>query len=126
MKIAERRAALGKGPVYLYYFRWETPVDGGRLKSPHTIEIPFAFDNVKASPADGRRARGAGAGRQGQRRLDRVRADRRSEHAASCRAGRRSTRSDRPTMVFNNESTVVNDPIREQRLAMFAAKGLAG
>ena len=49
MKIAERRAALGKGPVYLYYFRWETPVDGGRLKSPHTIEIPFAFDNVKVS-----------------------------------------------------------------------------
>ncbi|HUL83451.1 MAG TPA: carboxylesterase family protein, partial [Gammaproteobacteria bacterium] len=38
MKIAERRAALGKGPVYLYYFRWETPLEGGRLKSPHTIE----------------------------------------------------------------------------------------
>ena len=25
MKIAERRAALGKGPVFLYYFRWESP-----------------------------------------------------------------------------------------------------
>ena len=49
MKIAERRAALNKAPVYLYYFRWETPVQGGRLKSPHTIEIPFAFDNVKVS-----------------------------------------------------------------------------
>jgi para-nitrobenzyl esterase len=49
MKIAERRAALGKGAVYLYYFRWETPLDGGRLKSPHTIEIPFVFDNVQAS-----------------------------------------------------------------------------
>ncbi len=49
MKIAERRAALGKAPVYLYYFTWETPVLGGRLKSPHTMEIPFAFDNVKIS-----------------------------------------------------------------------------
>src|SRR6202030_2211155 len=49
MKIAERRAALQKGPVYLYYFRWETPLDGGRLKSPHTIEIPFAFDNIKTN-----------------------------------------------------------------------------
>src|SRR6516162_10173964 len=49
MKIAERRAALGKAPVFLYYFRWETPIDGGRLRSPHTIEIPFAFHNVKAS-----------------------------------------------------------------------------
>ena len=28
MKIAERRAALAKGGVYLYYFRWETPLDG--------------------------------------------------------------------------------------------------
>ena len=30
MKIAERRAALGKAPVYFYYFAWETPVQGGR------------------------------------------------------------------------------------------------
>jgi para-nitrobenzyl esterase len=45
-KIAERRAALGKGPTYVYEFTWETPVLGGRLKSPHTIEMPFVFDNV--------------------------------------------------------------------------------
>jgi len=33
IKIAERRAALEKGPVYLYYFAWESPVQNGRLKS---------------------------------------------------------------------------------------------
>ena len=27
--------------------------------------------------------------------------------------------TDRPTMVFNTESAVVNDPIRDQRLAIF-------
>lgn len=32
--------------------------------------------------------------------------------------------ADRPTMVFDNVSTVVNDPIREQRLAMFRAMSL--
>ena len=32
MKIAERRAALGRGPVYLYYFRWETPSKAGATK----------------------------------------------------------------------------------------------
>ena len=26
MKIAERRASLGQSPVYLYYFRWESPL----------------------------------------------------------------------------------------------------
>jgi para-nitrobenzyl esterase len=31
---------------------------------------------------------------------------------------------DRPTMVFNNESKVQNDPIREQRIAMFNAMNL--
>ena len=45
MKIAERRAALGKGPTYLYVFAWETPVMN--LLSPHTMEIPFVFDHIE-------------------------------------------------------------------------------
>lgn len=45
-KIAERRAALGKAPTFVYEFTWETPILGGRLRSPHTIEMPFVFDNV--------------------------------------------------------------------------------
>ena len=32
---------------------------------------------------------------------------------------------DRPTMVFNNQSKVENDPLREQRMAMFSAMKLA-
>jgi para-nitrobenzyl esterase len=32
---------------------------------------------------------------------------------------------DRPTMVFNTQSKVENDPLREQRLAMFSAMNLA-
>jgi len=45
-KIGERRAALRKAPTYVYEFRWETPILGGRLKSPHTVEMPFVFNNV--------------------------------------------------------------------------------
>jgi hypothetical protein len=33
--------------------------------------------------------------------------------------------TDRPTMVINNESTLVNDPIKEQRLVMWKALGYA-
>jgi para-nitrobenzyl esterase len=123
MQIAERRAALGKGPVYLYYFRWETPVDGGRLKSPHTIEIPFAFDNVKAA------TRLTGGGSEAMALADKVS----DTWIAFARTGNPNTSklprwpafnaSGRPTMVFNNESTVENDPIREQRLVMFRALG---
>jgi para-nitrobenzyl esterase len=46
-KIAERRAALRKAPTFVYEFTWETPILGGRLKTPHTLEIPFVFDNVR-------------------------------------------------------------------------------
>jgi para-nitrobenzyl esterase len=125
MKIAERRAALGKGPVHLYYFTWETPVQGGRLKSPHTIEIPFAFDNVQISKQI------TGGGADAMALADKVS----DTWIAFARTGDPNTSklpnwpafnaSERPTMVINNQSKVVSDPIREQRLAMFRALDLA-
>jgi para-nitrobenzyl esterase len=124
MKIAERRAALSKGPVYLYYFAWETPVQGGRLKSPHTIEIPFVFDNINVS------TRLTGGGADAQALADRV-----SEAwIAFARTGNPNTpklpmwpafnAKDRATMVINNTSRVENDPFKEQRIAMFNAMNL--
>ena len=125
MKIAERRAALGKGPVHLYYFRWETPVEGGRLKSPHTIEIPFTFDNVKLSE------RLTGGGAKAMALADKVS----DAWIAFARTGDPNTpklphwpafnATQRPTMVINDESKLVNDPIREQRVAIFRALDLA-
>jgi len=125
MKIAERRAALGKGPVYLYYFRWETPAEGGRLKSPHTIEIPFAFDNVKAA------TRLTGGGPEAMALADKVS----DAWIAFAKTGNPNTpklprwtafnATDRPTMVVDNESRLVNDPLKEQRLVMFSALGYA-
>ena len=125
MIAAERRAALGHAPVYLYYFAWETPVQGGRLKSPHTIEIPFAFDNVKIS------ARLTGGGAQAVALADKVS----DAWIAFARDGNPNTpklpnwpafdAKDRATMIINNESKVANDPLREQRQAMYQALNLA-
>ena len=124
MKIAERRAALGKAPVYLYYFTWETPVLGGRLKSPHTMEIPFAFDNVKIS------TRLTGGGADAMALADKVS----DAWIAFARSGNPNTpklphwpvfnSQDRATMVIDNVSKMVNDPLREQRTAMFQAMDL--
>jgi para-nitrobenzyl esterase len=44
--IAERKAALGKAPAYMYLWSWETPVLDGKFGAPHTIEIPFVFHDV--------------------------------------------------------------------------------
>jgi para-nitrobenzyl esterase len=44
--LAERKAAQAAGPVYLYLFDWRSPALGGVLGAPHTVEIPFVFDNT--------------------------------------------------------------------------------
>jgi len=46
---ADRKAAQGQAPVYQYYFTWHSPVRDGKLRSFHTLEIPFVFDNVDAA-----------------------------------------------------------------------------
>lgn len=47
---AERKAGQGGAPVWLYQWDWEAPVDDGILRSPHTMEIPFVFNNVDKGP----------------------------------------------------------------------------
>ena len=36
-------------PVYLYELDWQTPVDGGKWHSPHSLDLAFVFDNVAKS-----------------------------------------------------------------------------
>jgi len=124
MKIAERRAALGKAPVYFYYFAWETPVQGGRLKSAHALEIAFVFDNTERS------ARFTGGGPRPAALADKMS----DAWIAFARTGNPNTAklpvwtpydaAQRATMVFNDESKVVNDPTKERRAAMQEVLGL--
>ena len=44
--VLDARAVPGAAAVYAYRFDWQTPIMGGKLFSPHTIEIPFVFDNA--------------------------------------------------------------------------------
>ncbi len=47
---AERKWALGNAPAWLYYFNKHTNARGGKLRSPHTLEIPYVFDTVDRHP----------------------------------------------------------------------------
>jgi para-nitrobenzyl esterase len=89
------------------------------------MEIPFAFDNVKIS------ARLTGGGVQAMALADRVS----NAWIAFARTGDPNTSKlppwpaynakDRATMVIDNVSKAVNDPLREQRLALFRAMNLS-
>lgn len=46
---AERKVAQGGAPTWLYLFNWNTPVQGGKWRCPHALEIGFVFDNVANS-----------------------------------------------------------------------------
>jgi len=46
IRLAERKFTQAKAPVYMYLFAWKSPALGGRLHAPHTVEIPFVFDNT--------------------------------------------------------------------------------
>lgn len=47
--LAERKAAQ-PAPVYMFVWEWGAPADGGMMRAPHTLEIPFVFDNVERGP----------------------------------------------------------------------------
>ncbi|MFL5287418.1 MAG: carboxylesterase/lipase family protein [Rhodopila sp.] len=51
--LAQRRAALRRGPVWMYSFEWQTPVLGGRLGAPHAMDVPFTFNTLDLTNATG-------------------------------------------------------------------------
>jgi para-nitrobenzyl esterase len=120
---AERKSAQGKAPVFMYLFAWETPVEGGKRHSPHTVELPFVFDNVLEQPEE------VGNGPELQPLADKVS----GAWTAFARTGNPSTAgvpkwlaytaSERATMIINNEWKLVNDPRHDVRLIMNGLQG---
>ncbi|MCR2833516.1 carboxylesterase/lipase family protein [Parerythrobacter lacustris] len=49
--LADQQSRTATAPVYVYRLTWETPVGGGILRSPHTLDIPLMFDNAAESTA---------------------------------------------------------------------------
>jgi para-nitrobenzyl esterase len=47
--LAERKSDQPAG-TYMWIWDWPAPGAGGVLKSPHTLELPFCFDNVDKGP----------------------------------------------------------------------------
>ena len=125
IRLAERRAALGKAPTYLYVFAWETPVMG--LRAPHTLEIPFVFNHIDLSESM------VGPVNSGMRKLE---ADSAGAWAAMARTGSPNHKGlpnwpayatdNRAVMIFDTPCRVENDPTSEVRQIMEKRGGNVG
>jgi para-nitrobenzyl esterase len=125
IRLAERHAALGKAPAYLYVFAWETPVM--KLRSPHTVEIPFVFNHIDVSESM------VGAVTPQMRSLEAASA---GAWAGLARIGNPNhkglpkwpayTADRRSVMIFDTPCRVENDPTGEVRKIMENRPGPAG
>ena len=113
--LAERKQAKERAPVYMYEFAWDTPILGGKLKSPHALDVPFVFETIDAVGATDK-------GPQAHALADRMSAawvafarNGKPEHSA-LPPWPAYTAQNRATMLFGNACEVRNDPLREQRL----------
>jgi para-nitrobenzyl esterase len=112
---AERKAAQGASPVYVYLLAWETPVNGGRLRAHHALDVPLVFDNVEST------RNMVGPGAEPQRMADLMS----SAWIAFARTGNPNTQAlpqwpaydvkNRSTMIFNLDSRVEKNPYSEIR-----------
>jgi para-nitrobenzyl esterase len=99
-------------------------VDGGRLRTPHALEIPFVFDNITTSPG------GSGGGPEAIALSDKMSdawiqfARTGNPNVPKLPSWPRYDASERQTMVFNNTSRVERDPLGAPRRAMQKAMGL--
>jgi para-nitrobenzyl esterase len=114
---ADRRAADRKSAArtWVYQLDWGSPVDGGRWKAHHGLDVPLVFDNVPlAAPM-------LGTGAAAQRVADQMS----DACLAFARAGNPNAPSNphwpafdlrrRATMVFDTVAKVVHDPRGDER-----------
>jgi len=107
---AELKATEGKSQVFVYYFQWNTPLSGGKLRAFHTSDLPLEMRLTLYPESEQLSKQLSGA------------------WAAFARTGSPAqkglpwpayTPEQRATMMFDvNESKIVNDPDKDERVML--------
>lgn len=124
MRAGANRTALAQQKhqpaTFNYLFTYSSPARGGSLGACHALEMPFVFGTTKAPTQD----RFAGAGPDVDR-LSQNMMDAWLSFAKTGGPGHEGignwpayTAESRPTMVFDRESGIQDDPFGEERQAM--------
>src|SRR6185437_11324104 len=120
LTIAERKLAQKAADVFVYLFAWETPVLGGRLRSCHTLEIPFVFNNLDEAALTGTDPARLALGERMARAWIAFARSGKPGHGGLPAWPAYSVAS-RPTMIFDNECRIENDPYGNERKVWEAA-----
>ena len=116
LTIADRKVAQHGAPVFVYLFTWETPVASGKLGSCHALEIPFVFDNLDKTRLTGDApTRGVLAEAMSRAWIEFAYKDN-PNHAGIPNWPAYSSAT-RPTMIFDLQCRVENDPLGAERKA---------
>jgi para-nitrobenzyl esterase len=107
--LCERKAALGRAPVFAYRCDWPSVANGGKFGAVHGVDVPMAFHNPAAWPL-------TGDGPEALTMADKLAA----AWVAFARTGNPSGEGlpdwpaynpdTRATMIFDVETRVQNDP----------------
>lgn len=115
--VADARASGARKPVFSYLVNWTSPAQGGRLRSPHGIEVPMVFDVVTEAYASiGDRMANA------QQLADLMSSywanfARTGDPNGNCLASWPVYKTDgRATMVFDTQSAVQEDPLGAEQM----------
>jgi len=111
---AERKAAQGGAPAYLYLWTWPSPGMGGKFGAVHGVDVGLAFHNFAGDIT-------GGGTPEGKLMADRLA----SAWVAFARTGNPNNQElpewpaydaeTKPTMVFDADTRVVEDPKKELR-----------
>ena len=115
----EAKARQGGAPVYSYRLMWRTPIEGGRRITPHSLDLPFMFDNVGKAPhmvGPATDETSAMAHMMSETWLAFARSG--DPNNAAVPAWKPYDLQTRAVMLFDTPPAVEADPHREERLAM--------
>ena len=118
--VAERKAALGAAPAYVYHFEKPTPVHEGKLGVPHTLEVSYVFDNLDGPTDDLVTGRGKDryplADKMSRAWTNFARTG--NPNVSGLPHWRPYSAADRAVMIFNDQCKLVVDPHAEARRAI--------
>jgi para-nitrobenzyl esterase len=119
-KLAGLKAAQ-PAKAYLYKLGWYTPVEGGRWRAPHSLDLPLVFDTVANSDSI------LGSGAAEAQQVSEVMSAAWTNFArtgdpngAGVPEWRTYAEPERETMVFNVDSACVRDPRGDELRAIKA------